>query len=289
MRTDWDRLLLTHSAGTAYDAGDAKLMKYQAYREKTANTGSDVLGRFTYPLIFEPGSSWSYGTGIDWAGLVVERVAKMTLEEFMKKNIWDPLGITTMTFFPAKQPELEARVPKLSVRTPDGQLAPHTEPFITDGATGCFGGHGMYSTMSDYLTFLLSILLNDGRILTPASVDLMFTPQLTRASSAGLKDFMSSPMGAFFIGEMFPEREHDWGIGGILFMEDCEGRRKKGTLSWGGMANTFWSIDREAGVAVTVGTQLLMPGDKVYESVLTEVEKSVYSIAGVAGKEGGKL
>lgn len=264
-------------------------MKYQAYKQKTPNAGSDVLSRFTYPLIFEPGESWSYGTGIDWAGLVVERVAKTTLEDFMRKHIWDPLGITTTTFFPSKQPELNSRVPMLSVRTPDAQLAPYTNPFINTGSTGCFGGHGLYSTMSDYLKFQLSLLRNDGKLLSPASVDLMFTPQLTSASTAGLKDFMYSPMGAFFIGEMFPEKKHSWGIGGILFLEDHEGRRRKGTLSWGGMANTFWSLDREAGLAITVGTQLLPPGDRVYESVVTEVEKGVYAMAGRSGKESGRL
>lgn len=269
--------------------GDANLVKYQAKMNKTPNAGSDVLSRFTYPLIYEPGESWSYGTGIDWAGLVVERLAKTTLEDFMKKNIWDPLGITSMTFFPDKQPQLNARVPQLSARSPDGGLVPYTDPFITTGATGCFGGHGMYSSMPDYLKFQLSILRNDGKLLKPASVEAMFTPQLTSASAAGLKTFITSPMGAFFIGEIFPEKKHDWGIGGILFMEEHEARRKKGTLSWGGMANPFWSLDREAGVAVTFGTQLLPPGDKGCEVVITEVEKSVAAMAAEVGKGEGKL
>lgn len=257
------------------------LTQWQEQRGHAVNTGADVPTKFEYPLLFEPGESWSYGTGIDWAGLLVERLTNSTLEEFMKKNIWDPLGITSMTFFPAKNAELNERVPVISSRTPDGKLAPFTAPFLNTGSTGCFGGHGMYSNMEDYLKVLHSILTNDGKLLQSSAVDTMFKPQLTPESNQGLKDFLKTPWAAFFIGEFLPHIDVNWGLGGILFMQDDEGRRKKYTLSWGGMTNPFWLIDREAGLAITFGTQLLMPGDKQCEEVITAVEKEIYRMAGV--------
>jgi CubicO group peptidase (beta-lactamase class C family) len=214
---------------------------------------------------------------------VVERLTKLSLEEYMKANIWGPLGVKSMTFFPKKQPELDARVPMLSVRGPDGKLYPFKEPFITTGVTGAFGGSGGYSTLGDYMTFLTSLLRNDGKLLKPESVDELFKPQLTPSQGQAFKDALLGPMGAFFIGEFKADKhEHDFAFGGVVFVEGYEdGRRNAGTLSWGGVANTFWMIDREAGLALTFGTQLIPPGDVKVEEVITVVEKEIYKMAGV--------
>jgi len=279
------RALLTHTAGTAYDAGHPLLLKYQSHLNLTPNTGPDVISRFSYPLIFQPGTAWCYGSGIDWAGLVIERLTKSTLEEYMKAHIWEPLGLKTMTFFPSRKEGLEERVPVLSVRGSDGKLYPFKEPFLNTGATGCFGGSGGYSTLGEYRIFLLSLLRNDSTLLPPSSIDLLFTPQLTPPQAASFKAFLLGPMGAFFIGEFLPEKHvHDFGFGGVVFVEAySDGRRKAGALSWGGVANTFWMIDREAGLAVTFGTQVIPPGDKGVQGVITGVEKEVYKmVEGVA-------
>lgn len=278
------RHLLTHTAGTAYDAASPDLMKYRAQRGEPVNTGDDVVSRCAYPLVFEPGTQWSYGTAMDWVGLLVERVTGSTLESYMKANIWDPLGVKTMTFFPPQQPELEARVPLLSARGPDGKLVPYKAPFINTGSTGCFGGHGVYSTMQDYLTFLQSLLANDGKLLRSESVEELFKPRLTTELAQSLKDYFKTPMGGFFIGEFFMDKyQHDWSFGGAAFVQAYEdGRRKAGTVAWGGVANTFWSLDREAGLALTFGTQVIPPGDLPTKAVVSIVEKAVYEMAGVA-------
>jgi CubicO group peptidase (beta-lactamase class C family) len=202
-------------------------------------------------------------------------LTKSTLEDYMKANIWDPLNIKSMTFFPTKQPELDARVPMLSVRGPDGKLYPFKEPFITTGVTGAFGGSGSYSTLGDYMTFLTSLLRNDGKLLKPESVDELFKPQLTPSQGQALKDALLGPMGSFFIGEFKA-------FGGVVFVEEYEdGRRNAGTLSWGGIANTFWMIDRNAGLALTFGTQLIPPGDVKVKEVISVVEKEIYKMAGI--------
>lgn len=53
-------------------------------------------------------------------------------------------------------------------------------------------------------------------------------------------------------------------------------------MSWGRAANCFWWMDREAGIALTIGTQATPPGDKGAKEVITVVEKEVYTMAGVA-------
>jgi len=50
---------------------------------------------------------------------------------------------------------------------------------------------------------------------------------------------------------------------------------RQGTLYWGGIANTFWSIDREADLALTFGTQVMPPGDLQTTEMITAVELAV--------------
>lgn len=282
--TQPDSNLLTHTAGTAYDAGNPHLIKYKSQRGNVPNSGLDVVSRFEYPLVYEPGEAWGYSTGIDWAGLVVERLTDSTLETFMKANIWDPLGLESMTFFPSQTKGEEDRVPVLSARGADAQLHPHKGPFINTGVTGCFGGSGMYSTMSDYLKFMCSLLANDGKLLKPKSVDELFKPRLTAIQAKAHKDFSLSSMGKFFIGEFdWDKYKHGWSYGGLVFLQAYDdGRRRQGAITWGGMANSFWLLDREAGLAITFGTQVIPPGDEGVKGAISLVEKAVYAMAGKA-------
>lgn len=205
----------------------------------------------------------------------------------MQHHIWNLLGTTTMTFFPHKKndPDVSAKIPILSSRGADGKLHPFREPFITTGVTGCFGGQGLYSSMGDYLVFLRSLLSpNNNTILSTPSINLLFTPQLNAPQSRSQLETFLSPLGSLFIGEFdWEKHRHGWAFGGIVFEESYEdGRRGAGAMSWGGAANCFWLMDREAGIALTFGTQVVPPGDKGVKEVITMVERGVYEIAGVA-------
>ncbi|KAK0319753.1 hypothetical protein LTR82_009088 [Friedmanniomyces endolithicus] len=256
------RQLLTHSAGAAYDGMNPLLIKYHAQRGLKPGIGPTVVERFGIPLVYEPGESWAYSGSIDWAGKLVERLTDCSLDEYFKR-LFEPLGATSIT-------------------GADGRWeANRTEPTLNTGSTDCFGGHGGFSSMSDYLLVQHSILANDGKLLKPETVEMMFQPQLQAGSKRDLMAFMASPSGAYVIGEWAPGLDLDWGLGGMLVMRDDVGRRKKGTLSWGGMTNPFWLIDREAGLALTFGTQVFPPGDKRVEGMISAAEYGVYEMAGV--------
>lgn len=241
-----------------------------------------MLERYSYPLLFEPGTGWMYGSSIDWAGKLIERITSQTLGQYFEKNISEPLGIKSISFFAHTDEKLKDRIPVLSARGPDGKLVPFPHGNLNLGAEDCFGGHGAYATVEDYLKVQQSILANDGKLLKPESVDIMFTPQLSAESKAALQDFRGSPLGKMAIGDQDVDVVADWGIGGLLFTQDDKlGRRKKGTLNWGGYANTFWTIDRSADLALSFGTQVLPPGDPQVSKVITAVEIGVYEKADV--------
>lgn len=72
---------------------------------------------YFYPLSFEPGTSWEYGAGIDWAGIMTQRAnGNISLEEYMRKNIWEPLDMVDTSFHLEIRPDLRARMVDMSER-----------------------------------------------------------------------------------------------------------------------------------------------------------------------------
>ncbi|KAK3634606.1 hypothetical protein LTR56_015186 [Elasticomyces elasticus] len=273
------RQLLTHSSGATYGMMHPRIMKYAEQQGRPTMGGATVVERFNDPLTYQPGESWMYSAGIDWAGKLVERLTDTTLDEYFKQ-LFAPLGVKNITFWPEKH-ALKDKILGIAARGSDGKLTNNTAPTLNTGSTDCFGGHGAYSTMGDYLKVLHSILANDGKLLTPETVKTMFQPQLPSDGKRDLMGFMASPGGQFVIGEWKPNLDLDWGLGGILLMQDDEGRRKKGTLSWGGMTNPFWLIDPAADLALTFGTQVFPPGDPGTKEMISAAEYAVYEMAGV--------
>jgi hypothetical protein len=50
------------------------------------------------PLMFDPGTKWSYGIGIDWAGIILERVTKSRLGDYFSEHLFEPLGMMDTGF-----------------------------------------------------------------------------------------------------------------------------------------------------------------------------------------------
>jgi len=93
------RHLLTHTSGFAYDVMIPDLTQYRLSKgQPVGRRGLTRAERLDMPLIFEPGSSWAYGAGIDYAGVVVSRLTGLSLEEYMQKNIWDVVDANNITF-----------------------------------------------------------------------------------------------------------------------------------------------------------------------------------------------
>ena len=189
------RLLLTHSSGLTYEGMHPKTLAWLKYHEKKMNASPTVVGRFDAPLVFEPGDSWAYGPGVDYAGLLVERISGLTLEDYMKKNLWGPLGITDVTFFPSTRPDLQERMAEMSGRGEDGKLSVHEGkmPFVDDKGeevTGCMGGQGSFTCAKEYIKVLKGVLDCDeggeGRVLSKESLETFFKPQLGDGSRAML-------------------------------------------------------------------------------------------------------
>lgn len=137
------------------------------------------------PLYFEPGSMWNYGTSADVLGAVIEIISGKKLSEFMKKEIFEPLGMKDTAFYvPSDKWD---RFSKLYMPTDNGiALYEGNHLGISDYKTSpAFesGGAGLVSTAGDYMRFA-RMLLNGGelegvRILSENTVSFMTRNHMT--------------------------------------------------------------------------------------------------------------
>ncbi|KZP11427.1 beta-lactamase [Athelia psychrophila] len=275
------RHLLTHTGGMGYDTRGPLAAWRGSRGEKPARAfQGDIAGGMRMPLLFEPGEGWNYGTGVDWAGKMVERANRgMSLDVYMRENLWEPLGLRSMTFHLEQREDIRGNLVEMARRTPEsGALVPSAGHIIANPSKDAMGGIGLYGSAEEYLQILASLLRDDGKLLTSQSVTEMFAPQLSPACK---EMWMRKVKARNYVltGGLKIGADLTWGLGGLCTLEDVEGRRKKGSLSWGGLPNLFWWIDRESGVAGMYASQVLPQGDPLSCELFAEFEKYVYKNA----------
>jgi methyl acetate hydrolase len=262
------RHLLTHTSGLGYNFTSPIVRDFKARDGEKYAAG---------PLLFEPGDRWLYGTSTDWVGRLVERVSGKTLDEYFRERILGPLGMSD-TFF--NVPESKAtRLVTVHRREADGTLVEQANQ-PTPPVTQFNGGGGLSSTASDYIRFL-RMLLNHGqlggvRILSADTVALMGRNHIGDLGVGALKTAM-------------PERSNDftfvndgrdkWGLGFLITSAHVSGKRSEGSLSWGGINNTYFWLDPSRGVAGVIMMQFLPFADAKALGVYDFFERGVYRTA----------
>ena len=137
---------------------------------------------YSVPLLFEPGSSWVYGAGLDWAGMLVERLNNTKLAAYMQRKLFKPLGLERSTFRPATRPDILADLAQLWRRSDTGELIPIDSPYPLY-ARNDSGGMGLITSTSDYVAILRDLLKEKPVLLKKESVEEMFTPQFETGTS----------------------------------------------------------------------------------------------------------
>ncbi|KAF2423767.1 beta-lactamase/transpeptidase-like protein [Tothia fuscella] len=282
------RNLLTHSSGLAYEFTHPKMFVWrkwwnkQSEENRAKSRSDDVAVAYKVPLMFEPDGGWAYGYGIDWVGVAVARVSGMSLEEYMKKNIWAPLEMDSTTFsVPEYRPDLIPRSARMTqrdqengrlIRKKGGELDRELGRVLTPVKHS--GGGGCSSTANDYIKFLSSILQNDGKLLRPETANLMFSPNL--AESKHLMRVHKNPLSYGLAGNIPVGTKIDFGLGGMLNLEEIGTTgRGQGSMQWGGLPNLFWWINRKDGICGCYFGQLLPAGDVKSFEMYERYEKAV--------------
>lgn len=266
------RHLLTHTSG----------LRYEDTRHNGVSTGLDAPGRdgrenlarlAAIPLAFRPGSSWAYGMSIDVLGAVVQKVTRGTLEEAVRAQVLEPLGLPDDAFVFSLPQGTPVAVPYVNddprphrmdgeetVGAVDGEGGTTYDPSrIFDPTSFQAGGAGAAST-APVIHAVLEAMRADaadggGRLLSREMAVRQFATQTG--------DLMTEPGSGFSY------------TGAVVF---DPGRTKlpfsPGTLRWGGVYGHTWFIDPVAGLTVTIVTNTIFEG--VNGKVTVDIRDALY-------------
>lgn len=247
------RHLITHTSGLGYWFWSEDLVRWEA-ATGTPNVVPGRLAALTAPLTHQPGTAFTYGINTDWLGRVVEKAAGTTLDRVIADGVTGPLGMDDTMFL--LDDARRANCVSLHVRGEDGAWTSAGE-ILNQQPEWFAGGHGLYSTPQDYVTFQRALLrggeLDGVRILRPETVDAAFTNQI------GELDFPTTipttepaTTATLTVGEGWK-----WGFGLLLNQQDQPGGRRAGTGAWAGLFNTHFFIDRTSGICASIYTNSL--------------------------------
>ncbi|MCA0363672.1 MAG: beta-lactamase family protein [Bacteroidetes bacterium] len=237
------RHLLTHTSGIGYGVIDGDERMKAIYKKagivdlfttENIKIGDNIKKLAKLPLHANPGDKYIYSEGLDVAGYLIEVVSGMPFDQFLAKNIFEPLGMSDTYFY---LPNAKAdRLVKVHTKT-DGKWKHFTDTFYdvdypAKGAKAFFsGGAGLSSTAKDYATFLQMYLnggeVNGNRILSRTTVE----------------HIMQNQTGTLFGGE---KSARDYGLAfGIINKNGVAsaGQGGEGTFDWGGYFNTAYFAD----------------------------------------------
>lgn len=262
------RDLLTHTSGFGYGFLSPDLTRWhQATGAPDPNGGTRAA--HVLPLLHDPGEAWTYGIGIDWAGLAVEAASGQRLDAYLDEHILGPLGMTDTGFAPVDP----ARRATAHLRV-EGTLFPApTPPGGTDSEV-LSGGGGLHGTAPDYIRFLRMLLnggeLDGARVLKPETVRSLSEVQ-TGALRAGAFKTANGALSTDF--DLYPDMHTGHGLATMVTPEATREGRSPGALAWAGIFNTYYWADPEAGKAGVLMTQLMPFGDPDVLALLRALEK----------------
>jgi methyl acetate hydrolase len=264
------RHFLTHTSGLAYPFTSAIWRDFKPRAGETYPFGG--------PLLFDPGERWHYSTSTDVAGKLVEALSGQKLEDYFREHIFVPLKMndTSYNVPEAKGPRLVAQQQRAGERMDGAIELQKPQPGLTIAAP--VGGGGLASTADDYGRFM-RMLLNGGaldgvRVLKPETVALMGQNHIGAISVPALKSALPRSADFTFIAD----GRDKWGLGFLITTDQVPGKRSPGSLSWGGINNTFFWIDPTRGIAGTIMMQYLPFADAKALSVYDTFERGAYQL-----------
>ena len=232
--------LFRHTSSLVYGGRGAtavhKLYPEGSTQAAIAMSGAEFLDRLSsVPLLYQPGTVWDYGFGLDVLGLIVESLSEQALDRYLQEQVWKPLGMVDTHFLiPADKAERYAKA--LPVDPETGQ--PQTLRSLTEPTKFACGGGCTASTASDYMRFALMLAnkgtFGDRRVLGRKTVEYMTSNQL-------------APDVQNMIGITGNPTRADYGFGLGVAVRTTPGIARMmgsvGDFSWPGASGTNWWVD----------------------------------------------
>ncbi|MEZ6000665.1 serine hydrolase domain-containing protein [Hyphomonas sp.] len=235
------RELLTHTAGFAYGGGRTNYAN-QVFLQRDvddAPTGDEYVKRIAeVPLMYQPGTAWSDSAASDLQGIIIERISGERLGAFMKRRIFDPLGMVDTGFSVTEAQRW--RLADLTAWAPGQPLTPVEGPhqaMDADQIPRDSGGHGLVSTISDYEIFA-KMLLQEGTF----EGQTLLSPESVRLLRTSATEF-THPETGFPIHEPFRGTGFGYGVAVVKNTIRSGLGAPEGTYFWDGGTGTWFWID----------------------------------------------
>lgn len=236
--------LFSMTSGLDYNIRRAGIERVKKQTEGRCPTLDIIRSLPEDPLVCEPGERYVYGLSHDVLGGVVELISGMKLGDYMKKNIFDPLGMKDTTFEIGKH-----NYERIATQYEYDSVGRCAVEVLKDSNIMCFGseyqsgGAGLLSTVDDFV-LLTDALANGGvgkngvRILSRAAVELLCSSSLTEAQSVSF--------------EVSHNAGYDYGLG-VRVMRDpakAGSLAPKGIFGWDGKKMCLSVSDPENKLAI---------------------------------------
>jgi CubicO group peptidase (beta-lactamase class C family) len=226
------RDILTHTSGVGSNGRDWP----PAVQLLESRTNETTIAQFiprvaALPLNFQPGSEWRYSNflAFETLGRVVEIVSGQTYDEFLRRRIFEPLGMKDTGFTVQASPERRARMATFYRKGENGLFkSPDTFNPTLARSKYLSGSGGLASTAEDYLKFAQMTLnmgeLNGKRLLTRQSMELMTSNQS---------------------GALYTKPGYGFGLGVEVLQNPAQARSLSaaGAYGWTGAVGTFYWVD----------------------------------------------
>ena len=227
------RHLFSMTAGLTYATGTENLKRCYADTKGEMPTREVMKYLAQDPLAFEPGEGWLYSLCHDVLAAIVEVVSGVRFGEYVKKHIFDPVGMTRSTFLlpDERLPEIAAQYKWLDDEQKFVFVGPRITPYKL-GSRYESGGAGCVSTVEDYIAFLEALRAGE-MLLRRDTVKLMSTPQIPER----------------FTQEAIPEPPRPFMVAGYSYGLGVRCPKPgvaKPDFGWGGAAGAYYAILPEA-------------------------------------------
>jgi CubicO group peptidase (beta-lactamase class C family) len=268
------RDVMRHTAGFAYGPGNTPAHDAYVKADPLALTiDLAEMGKrlARVPLLFDPGSRWSYSIAVDVQALLVETLSGRKFADYVRQRVLEPLRMNETAW---RQPD--ERLPRFAAmyRAADGKLTRQSDDstrtlnFRDNRMTA--GGFGLASTVDDYMR-LARMLLNGGeldgaRILKPSTVRLMATNHLDARITS--RDFLPTK-GSVGFGLDFAVRT-------AQPQKPEENRGAVGEFFWDGAASTLFWVDPANQLAAVFFTQVMPFDVKLHHDIRAAVYRPDY-------------
>ena len=245
--------LFTMSAGLNYDTSSDEIKKIVEETNGVAPTREVMKGIAKMPLEYQPREHWGYSFGHDVLAGVVEVATGVRFSVYMKKVIFEPLGMTKSTFRITDEiKEQMAQQYIFNYSTGEAEVKGKRNDYIF-GSEYDSGGAGVITTIDDYAKFVQAMSCsgkapNGKRILAPSTVKLMSTNMLDEKRMADFSTWRNNAEYGYGLGVRTKIYE---GWGG----NNCS----IGEFGWDGAAGTLCSIDPEREIGIVYTQHMLNP------------------------------